>query len=337
MTAPILVVQHAAVCPPGRVGAWLTEAGCALDVIRPYAGESQPDDLSDHAGLVVLGGEMGAYDDHLAPWLPATRTLLAHAVQAQRPTLAICLGHQLLSVACGGRVARSAAGQQGGAVPVGLTPAADTDPLFRGVAAGAVATHWNNDLVTSLPPGAVEVARTPAGVQAMRVGERVWVSSSIPRWTWTPSGGGRPPTSAPVISARSRPRPGWPRWSPPIGLWWRPGDRSCIGSPRSADGLEGRHHHHVLVLQVVAVQQEPAGVARRTGPRPRRSRTGPTSTVSFQPASYGPGSAVAAPQDLEGREVHVHGMVQVGEEPPDLGLLRAVGVRPSGRGRTACR
>ncbi len=198
MTAPILVVQHAAVCPPGRVGAWLTEAGCALDVIRPYAGESQPDDLSDHAGLVVLGGEMGAYDDHLAPWLPATRTLLAHAVQAQRPTLAICLGHQLLSVACGGRVARSAAGQQGGAVPVGLTPAADTDPLFRGVAGGAVATHWNNDLVTSLPPGAVEVARTPAGVQAMRVGERVWGVQFHPevdvdtvrRWAAADAGGG---------------------------------------------------------------------------------------------------------------------------------------------------
>ena len=174
MSRSILVVQHTAVCPPGRVGAWLTEAGCALDVIRPYAGERQPDELCDHAGLVVLGGEMGAYDDHLAPWLPATRDLLAHAVLKQVPTLAICLGHQLLAVACGGRVERSAAGQQGGAVAVTLTPAAATDPLFGDVVSGAVATHWNNDLVTALPPGAVELARTPAGVQAMRVADSVW-------------------------------------------------------------------------------------------------------------------------------------------------------------------
>ena len=39
---------------------------------------------------------------------------------------------------------------------------------------GAVATHWNNDLVVELPPGAVELARTPAGVQALRLGAAAW-------------------------------------------------------------------------------------------------------------------------------------------------------------------
>lgn len=170
----ILVVQHTTVCPPGRVGDWLVEAGCTLDVVRPYAGEAQPDDLSGHAGLVVLGGEMGAYDDQIAPWLPATRALLAQAVTHQVPTLAICLGHQLLAVAAGGRVATSPTGQQGGTPAVGLLPAASSDPLFAEVTADAVAPHWNNDIVAELPPGAVELARTPAGVQAMRIGPVVW-------------------------------------------------------------------------------------------------------------------------------------------------------------------
>ena len=171
---PVLVIQHTPVCPPGRVGDWLTEAGCALDVRRPYAGETQPVDLSGHAGLVVLGGEMGAYDDDLAPWLPATRTLLARAVVEAVPALGICLGHQLLAVATGGRVARSTSGQQGGTLPVGLLPAAADDQLFGTVPAGAVATHWNNDLVVELPAGAVELARTPAGVQALRLRETAW-------------------------------------------------------------------------------------------------------------------------------------------------------------------
>lgn len=170
----VLVVQHTAVCPPGRVGAWLAESGCDLDVVRPYAGETLPLDLAGRAGLVVLGGEMGAYDDEVAPWLPATRDLLSRAVDEGVPTLAICLGHQLLAVATGGRVERSAGGQQGGAVPVGLTAAAATDPLFGLVGADAVATHWNNDLVVELPPGAVELTRTPAGIQAMRLGGYAW-------------------------------------------------------------------------------------------------------------------------------------------------------------------
>lgn len=170
----VLVLQHTAVCPPGRVGDWLTESGCDLDVVRPYAGETVPTDLTGRAGLVVLGGEMGAYDDDVAPWLPATRQLLARSVAETVPTLGICLGHQLLAAATGGRVARSTAGQQGGTWAVGLLPAAATDQLFGAVPRDAVATHWNNDLVVELPPGAVELARTSAGVQAMRLGAAAW-------------------------------------------------------------------------------------------------------------------------------------------------------------------
>ncbi|HEY5981799.1 MAG TPA: type 1 glutamine amidotransferase [Microlunatus sp.] len=171
---PVLVIQHTVVCPPGRVGDWLTESGCAFEVVHPYAGEGPPTDLAGYAGLVVLGGEMGAYDDEIAPWLPATRALLAEAVAGGVPTLAICLGHQLLAVGTGGTVVRSAGGQQGGTLPVGLLPAAAEDPLFGPVPVGAVAIHWNNDLVVAPPPGAVELARTPAGVQALRLGPAAW-------------------------------------------------------------------------------------------------------------------------------------------------------------------
>lgn len=174
MTRRILVIEHTAVDPPGRVGTWLVEEGCELDLVRPYAGETQPTDLSSYAGLLVLGGDVGAYDDEIAPWLPATRALLARAVQDQVPTLAICLGHQLLAVAAGGRVSQSPTGQQGGTPAVGLLPAAATDTLFAHVTPETVAAHWNNDLVVELPPGAVELARSTAGVQAMRLGERVW-------------------------------------------------------------------------------------------------------------------------------------------------------------------
>ena len=63
----VAVVQHTEVCPPGRVGDWLREDGCELDVFGCHAGEGLPASLEPYTALVVLGGEMGAYDDARHP------------------------------------------------------------------------------------------------------------------------------------------------------------------------------------------------------------------------------------------------------------------------------
>lgn len=171
----VAVVQHTAVCPPGRVGRWLTEAGCRLQVFRCYAGEGLPDSLGPFAGLLVLGGEMGAHDDARHPWLSDTKALLARAVAEEVPTLGICLGLQLLAVACGGAIAPSDSGPQLGLREVQPTPAAASDPLLAWTGAGCYpAVHWNNDLVTEPPPGSTVLTTTAGTVQALRVGVAAW-------------------------------------------------------------------------------------------------------------------------------------------------------------------
>ena len=96
----LLVIEHEPGCPLDRFERWLT--GLDLVVVRPYKGEDVPSSPAD--GLLVLGGSMSAYDDDIAPWLPATRELLSVAMSTDVPTLGICLGAQLLAVACGGTV-----------------------------------------------------------------------------------------------------------------------------------------------------------------------------------------------------------------------------------------
>src|SRR4051794_16300 len=71
----VLVVQHQDNCPPALIGEWLVEAGCVLDVRRPYAGDALPDDLAAHDAFLVLGGSMGANDDDAHDWLPPTKEL----------------------------------------------------------------------------------------------------------------------------------------------------------------------------------------------------------------------------------------------------------------------
>lgn len=174
---PLLVVEHEAQCPPGWMGEWLAEAGLAIDVRRPYAGDSLPSGLADHCGLLVLGGEMGAYDDADHPWLSNVKELCRSAVAHGTPLLGICLGHQLVAVALGGEVAPAARGQQIGVLRAGWTAAAKEDRLFGSVAAldDAPAVQWNNDVVTRLPEGAVDLAHTEHGeLQAARFAPSVW-------------------------------------------------------------------------------------------------------------------------------------------------------------------
>ncbi|CUR57776.1 Glutamine amidotransferase class-I [metagenome] len=171
----VLVVEHQADCPPALLGEWLEEAGCALSVCRPYAGDAVPGDLTAYDGLLVLGGSMGAGDDLDHPWLPGVRQLIRSAADDSVPTLGVCLGHQLAAVALGGTSQRNPVGHHVGLVPVAWEPVASADPLVGALTGARRAAHWNVDLVSGLPDGALVLARTPeGGVQAVRFAPAVW-------------------------------------------------------------------------------------------------------------------------------------------------------------------
>ncbi len=176
--ARVLVVQHEDDCPPALLGRWLAEDGVELDVRRPYAGDALPADLGDHDGLLVLGGPMDADQDAEHAWLSATRELIrdgAASGAGGTPTLGVCLGHQLVALALGGRVERNPQGRQLGVLSVGWNEAAAHDPLFAPLASDRRCLHWNQDVVTALPDGAVLLATAPGGeVQAARFAPRTW-------------------------------------------------------------------------------------------------------------------------------------------------------------------
>ncbi|WP_344431888.1 type 1 glutamine amidotransferase [Amycolatopsis minnesotensis] len=161
MTAPrLLIIQPDETDPIGTLGEWLTGAGAELDIRLPPRDEL-PDDLTGYQGVVCLGGGMGAHEDSEHPWLKQVRRLLGLAAGTGKPTLAICLGAQLLTVAAGGRVERGKDGPEVGGALVSKKDTAWTDPLFADLPLMPDVMQFHQDVIAILPPGAELLASAP--------------------------------------------------------------------------------------------------------------------------------------------------------------------------------
>lgn len=175
----VLVVEHERNCDPGLFGRELEAAGVRLEIVRPYLGQALPQTPDGFAGVCVLGGEMAAWADEVAPWLPGTRALIATSVARRVPTLGICLGAQLMALACGGRVERGSAGPEVGLVEVEAAPAAAADAWFGPITA-RLGSRWrvrqfHHEAITELPPdGEPMLTGRTYPHQGFRVGESGW-------------------------------------------------------------------------------------------------------------------------------------------------------------------
>lgn len=171
----VLVLEHDPADPPGLLADWLAAAGARMELRRLHAGDVVPGTLDGIDAVISLGGVMGALDDDVAPWLPATRSLLAAATAAHTPTLGICLGAQLLAVANGGTVTPGPDGPEIGAHLTAKRDAAEEDPLFADLPMTPDAMQYHYDVVSTLPPGAVLLLSSGGYPhQAFRIGPAAW-------------------------------------------------------------------------------------------------------------------------------------------------------------------
>ncbi|WP_131105505.1 type 1 glutamine amidotransferase [Ornithinimicrobium sufpigmenti] len=171
----VLVVQPEDVCPIGMFGTWLDRAGVDCDVLAVQEGRALPSTLGDHAGLIVMGGRMGANDAADHRWMVPTKGLIVGTVAAGTPFLGICLGHQLATVALGGEVVVNPAGPTIGLRPWRPTSYGTSDLLTGVLPSGTPVLHHNNDIAARLPDGATTLGHAPDGsVQAARFGPRAW-------------------------------------------------------------------------------------------------------------------------------------------------------------------
>jgi GMP synthase (glutamine-hydrolysing) len=120
------------------------------------------DPLGDAASadlVVILGGPIGAYEDHLYPFLKDELTLAETRLAAAKPLLGVCLGAQLMARALGAKVYPGPRKEIGFA-PLALTEAGQASCLAPFGEPDVPVLHWHGDTF-DLPDGTVRLASTP--------------------------------------------------------------------------------------------------------------------------------------------------------------------------------
>lgn len=102
-------------------------------------------DLTEPDLLIMMGGPMGVYETDRHPWIACQLRRLARRLDADRPTLGVCLGAQMIAAALDARVYPGSA-KEVGFHPVEILEAGASSPLRHLDAVPIL--HWHGDTFT---------------------------------------------------------------------------------------------------------------------------------------------------------------------------------------------
>jgi len=143
-----LIIRH--VPREGVAGfrAPIEAAGYVIDRVDVDDQDFHALDLVSPDLVVMMGGPMGVYEREAHPWISCQLTLLSRRLAADRPTLGVCFGAQMIAAALGAEVFAGPV-KEIGFGPLMIHDAAS--PLRH--LADAPVLHWHGDTFT-LPEGA---------------------------------------------------------------------------------------------------------------------------------------------------------------------------------------
>jgi GMP synthase-like glutamine amidotransferase len=191
----ILVLQHIVNEHPGVFRDFMRQDGLSWDTVELDEGEQIPD-LEPYDLMIVMGGPQDVWEEDQYPWMrPEKEAIRKFVMDMKRPYLGICLGHQLLADAIGGKVG-PAKTPEVGVLTVSKTAQGNRDPMMQNLSDPILALQWHGAEVLDVPAGSTVLASTDAcPIQSFRHGEHAYglqfhvevTKETVPEWAAIPA------------------------------------------------------------------------------------------------------------------------------------------------------
>jgi GMP synthase-like glutamine amidotransferase len=144
----VFVVLHSDDTTMGTTAKWIRSRGCRFQTLIGPKVKQWPT-LQANDAVIVLGGDMEAWEVEKNPWIRDEKIFIQQALEKSIPIFGVCLGSQLLAEQLGGELVGSSRWEFGW-YPVTLT---DRAPQSRVL----VPFHANSSSFT-IPPHATKIA-----------------------------------------------------------------------------------------------------------------------------------------------------------------------------------
>lgn len=166
----VLVFQHTPGEHPAAFADHANAAGDEMVIIHLYKGDAIPP-MYGFDALLVMGGPMDVWETDENPWLIPEKAAIADWLRTGRPFLGVCLGHQLMIEALGGKCAKLPTPE----ISVSDITRTGPDPIFDRLPKTFPVLKWNGVAAETLPDGVTVLASSPScEVQAIRYGKCAW-------------------------------------------------------------------------------------------------------------------------------------------------------------------
>lgn len=155
----IHILQHVPFEGPGYIADWAEHQAHEVSYTRFYEPDHRLPDIRSIQALIILGGPMDVFAEHIYPWLHPEKAFIEDCIQAGKKVLGICLGAQL-AAHCLGAMVTSAPNKEIGWFEVSNAPESYRLPwLQRLFEVPRCVLHWHGDKF-HIPYGGSELLRS---------------------------------------------------------------------------------------------------------------------------------------------------------------------------------